>query len=64
MEDIRRTIDRNRLNVEIVVENGQEKLKFDPKDKWAILNLLDDAYLESEMTHLNYEVSSKRLLGE
>jgi hypothetical protein len=62
MEDIRRTITRNRLNVEIVVENGQEKLKFDPKDKWAILNLLDDAYLESEMTHLNYEVSSKRQL--
>ncbi|MCZ7359551.1 MAG: DUF4868 domain-containing protein [Candidatus Methanoperedens sp.] len=63
IEDIRRTIDRNRLNVEFVVENGQEKLKFDPKDKWAILNLLDDAYLESEMTHLNYEVSSKRQLN-
>ncbi|MDP2754567.1 MAG: DUF4868 domain-containing protein [Nitrospirota bacterium] len=63
MEDIRRTIARNRLNVEIVVENGQEKLKFDPRDKWAILNLLDDAYLESEMTHLSYEVSSKRQLN-
>lgn len=60
IEDIRRTIARNRLNVEIVVENGEEKIKFDPKDKWAILKLFDDAYLESEMTHLNYEVNSKR----
>ncbi len=63
MDAMRRTIDRNHLNIEIVSENGQEKLKFDPKNKWVILNILDDAYLESEMTHLNYEVSSKRLVG-
>ena len=63
MEDIKRTITRNKLNVEIVKnENGEEKIKFDPKDKWVILNILDDAYLESEMTHLNYEVNSKKLL--
>lgn len=62
MEDIKRTIARNKLNVEIVNENGEDKIKFDPKDKWVILNILDDAYLESEMTHLNYEVNSKKLL--
>ena len=62
MEDIKRTIARNKLNVEIVNENGEEKIKFDLKDKWVILNILDDAYLESEMTHLNYEVNSKKLL--
>lgn len=62
MEDIKRTITRNKLNVEIVTENGEEKIKFDAKDKWVILNILDDAYLESEMTHLNYEVNSKKLL--
>jgi hypothetical protein len=60
MEDVKRSIDRNNLNVEIVLEGDEEKIKFDPNDKWIILKMLDDAYLESIMTNSNYEVNSKR----
>ncbi|AKB27764.1 hypothetical protein MSSIT_1045 [Methanosarcina siciliae T4/M] len=63
MEDIKRSIVRNNLSVETIVENGQEKIKFDPRDKWIILKVLDDAYLESVMTQNNYEVNSKRQVG-
>ena len=41
--------------------DGQESLVFDPSDRWAILRLLDDDYLESMMTEQLYEVTGKRL---
>lgn len=63
MEDIKKVIAKNSLPVEVVVKNGVEMLVFDPSDRWAILRLLDDDYLESLMTGLDYEVTSKRVMG-
>jgi Domain of unknown function (DUF4868) len=61
MADIRRAIREHNLDVEIVREDGQEKLLFDPDPsrRWILLKLLDDDYLNSVMTHLKYEVNSK-----
>ncbi len=52
------------LGVRIVRENGAEKLVFEGsrQERWKILNLLDDAYLESPMTELKYEANSKRTI--
>ncbi len=65
MQDMRRTIDDFRLDVQIVQENGQEKLLFEGSlaKRWLILKLLDDDYLGSTMTHEKYEVNSKSALG-
>jgi hypothetical protein len=65
MQDMRRTIDEFHLDVQIVQENGQEKLLFEGSlaKRWLILKLLDDDYLGSIMTHEKYEVNSKSSLG-
>ncbi|HKZ02317.1 MAG TPA: Kiwa anti-phage protein KwaB-like domain-containing protein [Pyrinomonadaceae bacterium] len=65
MVDIRRTIDEFHIDVQIVRENGQEKLLFEGNltKRWLILKLLDDDYLGSTMTHEKYEVNSKSALG-
>lgn len=60
MADIKRTIKDFGLNIEVKAVGGEERLVFDPNDRWAILNLLDDAYLGSEMTGVKYESNSKR----
>jgi len=65
MLDIRRAIEAFHLDVQIVNENGQEKLLFEanPNKRWLILKLLDDSYLGSIMTNEKYEVNSKSRLG-
>lgn len=65
MQDIRRTIDEFALDVDIVNENGEDRLLFDasPRKRWLILKLLDDDYLGSIMTRQKYEVNSKSALG-
>jgi len=60
IKDIKRTIAKFKLKVGIEKADGVEKIVFDKDDRWAILNLLDDAYLGSEMTGINYEANSKR----
>lgn len=64
MADIRRTIDAFHLDVQIVQQNGQEKLLFEanPNKRWVILKMLDDDYLGSVMTNQKYEVNSKSAL--
>jgi len=59
--DIRRTIQAFHLDVQIVQENGHEKLLFEGslEKRWLILKLLDDDYLGSIMTNEKYEVNSK-----
>ena len=59
MDDIKNVIATYGLEIDVVVENGMEKIAFDESNKWAILNLLDDAYLSSTMTGINYEANSK-----
>lgn len=59
IKEIKDTINKFNLNIKFISENGIEKIVFDKSDRWTILNLLDDAYLGSEMTGINYEVNSK-----
>ncbi len=40
----------------------EHKLLYDTKHPWALLKLLNDSYLWSEMTSLGYDVSDKREL--
>jgi hypothetical protein len=65
MQNIRRTIHEFELDVQIVVEDGQEKLLFEanPNKRWLILKLLDDDFLGSIMTDQKYSVNSKSALG-
>ena len=64
MKDIKRVIDVHKLPVQIVEDNGQEKLLFDPKakakERYLLLRILNDDYLKSVMTDTNYEVTDKR----
>lgn len=60
MKDLKKTIRKFNLDVRVVRENGVEKLQYDAEDRWVILKLLDDDYLGSVMTKLQYEVNSKR----
>lgn len=61
MQDIRRTINEFRLEIQIVPEDGQEKILFEanPNKRWLILKMLDDDFLGSIMTNQKYEVNSK-----
>lgn len=61
MSDIKRAIKHFNLPVAVKREHGKEYLVYDPADKWAILRLLDDDYLESIMTEQMYEVTGKRV---
>lgn len=65
MEAIRWTINEFHLDVQIVQENGREKLLFEPNPnkRWLILKMLDDDFLGSIMTNQKYEVNSKSALG-
>lgn len=64
MEDIKRTIHEFHLDVQIIDENGQERLVFEPepRKRWLILKLLDDDFLGSVMSNQKYEVNSKSAL--
>jgi hypothetical protein len=60
MRDIKKVIKKYNLQIGTVGKGKNEKIHFDSSDRWAILRLLDDDYLESVMTGENYEVNSKR----
>jgi len=62
MQDIKKVIKKYHLPIGTVGKGTNEKIHFDATDRWAILRLLDDDYLESVMTGENYEVNSKRPL--
>jgi hypothetical protein len=64
MQNIRQTIHDFVLDVQIVIEDGQEKLLFEanPNKRWLILKLLDDDFLGSIMTDQKYSVNSKSAL--
>lgn len=58
--DLKKVIKKYNLSIQTVGKGKDEKIQFDASDKWAILRLLDDDYLESVMTGESYEVNSKR----
>jgi hypothetical protein len=60
MEDMKRVIASHGLEIDIANNNGTEKLVYNSSNQWGILNLLEDCYLNSGMTGLNYEANSKR----
>ena len=61
MGDIKKVIDKHpNLQSLIIQKDGMEMLSYGGKDKWAILKVLDDDYLDSIMTGQSYEVISKR----
>lgn len=64
MDDIQRTIDHCKLDVEIIEVDGARKLVFEPspQKRWLILKLLDDDFLESTMTGNMYASNSKSTL--
>jgi Kiwa KwaB-like protein len=49
------------VDVELVEINGQIRIKYDkrPQRRWAILKLLDDDFLRSELTDTDYVSNSK-----
>jgi hypothetical protein len=61
MADLKRVIKKFGLPVEVSRDHGEERLVYDQADKWAILRLLDDDYLDSVMTRQMYEVTGKRV---
>lgn len=63
IDHIKKVIDHNKLPVKTEYEDGKEKLVYDPKNKWVILNLLDDNYLWSMLTEIKYEVTGKQELS-
>ncbi len=60
--DLRAVILRHALRIEIHEIEGRELVVYDPTDKWALLKLLDDDYLHSMLTNLDYEANGKREL--
>lgn len=52
-------------DIQVVVEDGVEKLVFDPSPakRWEILKLLDDDFLQSSLTNNRYEVNSKSTIA-
>lgn len=64
IDQLKEVNEKFNLGVRIVREDGLEKLVFEGsrQERWKILNLLDDAYLESPMTELKYEANSKRTI--
>jgi len=62
IKDLKKVIAKYNLPIKTAGKGTNEKLLFESSDKWAILRLLDDDYLESVMTGESYEVNSKRTL--
>lgn len=60
IDNLKKVITKYNLPIKTTGVGIREKLLFEPSDKWAILRLLDDDYLESIMTGESYEVNSKR----
>ncbi len=62
MDELRSVIAR--LHLPIIIENvdGTEMVVYDRSDRWALLRLLDDDYVQSLLTNTYYEASGKRPL--
>lgn len=60
IEDLERTIQQYDLKVPVVTVGGKKKVQYESKDRWGILNLLDDVYLDSAMTSASYFAKGKR----
>ncbi len=59
MAHVKRIINRNGLPIEIIEKDGREMLVFTTANKWIMLHLLSDDFLDSPMTGLGYKTSNK-----
>lgn len=62
LEKLLKIITNNNLDIKIDYSGGIPNLIYEKNNKFAILRLLNDDYLKSIMTDMNYEVNSKRNL--
>ena len=66
MSDVKKIIDLIHLQVEIKIIEGKETILFNPqakaREKYALLRVFNDDYLNSSMTGINYETNGKREL--
>ena len=63
MSDIRKVISQLRLPIEIESVDGTEMIVYDRRDRWALLKLLDDDYVQALLSNTVYEASTKRPLS-
>lgn len=59
VEDLEGVIQSHGLPQDLLNEDGEFVYEGGPERRWLILKLLDDDYLESEVTQRRYEVNSK-----
>lgn len=65
MDDIRDVIRKvPGLHIPIETVGGTEMLVYDRTDRWAILRLLDNHFMQSLLTKGIYDASDKRLIGQ
>lgn len=65
IDDLHKTIRRYTLPIQVTIDpTGKKRLDYDPKDRWAILHLLDDAYGDSPMTKTSYYIKGKREISQ
>ncbi len=62
VDDLHKTIQHYKLPIQVDLVNGKKKLVYNPKERWAILHLLDDAYGTSPMTRYGYYIKGKRTI--
>jgi len=60
LESLKATVASHGVAVTFEIVGGQEQIVFDPKNKWELLRLLDDDYLDSPSTGNSYEATGKR----
>ncbi len=60
VSDLYKTIQRYNLPIQADIVGGRKKIVYDPKKRWEILHLLDDAYADSSMTKNSYYIKGKR----
>ncbi|MBO0777770.1 MAG: DUF4868 domain-containing protein [Ktedonobacteraceae bacterium] len=61
IEDMKKVIRRNHLKIRVIKVDGKEKVHYEPeRDRWELINLLSDAYLDSPMTTQTYQAQHKR----
>ena len=62
LEALEKKIKEDNLPIKISGTGKSKKLIYDPEHKWKFLRLLDDGFLNSDMTGKKYEVTGKRSL--
>jgi hypothetical protein len=59
MTHLEQVIDDYGLPIDVELIGGKPKLKYNARNPWAILHLLDDSYADGALSHLSYQVKGK-----